>query len=175
MTAPKKPDLAAAMAEHFVNGIVEVRGRWDESARAAGYTRVPSTRSESVLVAIDLVRARVADEQFSLLDTAMEESDGDWESVAAQLRPLFMDIASGKVRATATQMKALNELMLRGYGRIVERQQDMVPSAVVVLPMLSADGNATVCPKCLHELEEREDVADHISAMRRDVGQSEVK
>ncbi len=84
------------------------------------------------------------------------------------------DIASGKTRTTAAQMRALTEINLRGFGRVTEKQQDTLPSAVVVLPVLGAEGNAQVCPNCLHVLADVK-VEEHVEAMRRDVGQSEVK
>lgn len=166
---------ADVMAEHFVNGLPEVRGRWDESAKAAGYSRIPSTKSENVLAAVDRARERVSTTQLKMLDTVLENKSADWSTLAQQLRPLQVQIATGKTHATATQMKAISEIMLRGYGRPVERQQESALAAVVVLPMLGSDGTATVCPNCQHELEEQGEVAEHIAAMRMDVGQSGVK
>ena len=167
--------MADAMAEHYVNGVPEVRGRWNESARAAGYVRVPNSNAENILEAIDLARDRSSAAQLADVESMVETDGQDWEALALQLRPLQGQIALGKVRASAAQMKAISEIMLRGFGRITERQKDIVASAVVVLPMLGTGGTATVCPNCMHILEAGDDVAEHIAAMRKDVGQSEVR
>ena len=150
------------MAHLFVNGPDDVRGRWDQSATRAGYVRIPSKQNETVLAAIDAAREKQTAAKFAAMETALAEADDstDWTALATKIMPLYAQIGMGTTRATATQVSTMKDIMLRGFGRVVEKQQDLTPSAVIILPTLGADGNAQVCPKCKHELTQDEGVAD---------------
>jgi len=148
---------ARLMAEHFVTGDAEIRGDWLMSADAAGFRRTPREDDESVLRAIDEVREE-ADRQQEFNDRLEEidiEGITDWTELANRLIPLKAQIALGRVTATAAQARALEEIMLRGLGRVTEQHRDPEPPGLVVLPMLGSQETLQVCPNCLQRLEEK--------------------
>ncbi len=149
---------AESFAELYINGGVEYRGKWNECWREAGFNQQPARTDRGIQAAIVVAKDRRATELQETLDNELasmgKDFNGDWHRYARALAPVQAAIAAGHMRATPGQVQALERIMLRGYGKVVERQKETTAPGVVILPMMGEEGETHICPHCLEWIEE---------------------
>ena len=88
-------------------------------------------------------------------------TDAEWLAKANEVLPYLIEIATGKIKATASQVAAAKEVVSRAYGRVAEKPSDKKPAAgVVILPALGDAAHLQVCPNCGHVLRGETDAKD---------------
>lgn len=77
-------------------------------------------------------------------------SASDWKELAEQLAPTFNSISLGLVKATAAQVRLIQHVYDRAYGKVSKAQEEKAgPLGIVVLPSMGAGDHAHICPKCI--------------------------
>ncbi len=154
---------ADKFAELYIRGGPDFRGKWNECWREAGFNQQPARNDKSVVAAIVVAKDRRSVEMQERLDSGLAELDegfdGDFHRVARLLVPIQAAIAAGHLKATPGQVQTLEKIILRGYGKIVEKQKELSAPGIVILPGLSTAAEAHICPHCLEYLEAEEYVA----------------
>jgi hypothetical protein len=140
---------AVMFAEAFLYGTT--KGDWALSADVAGYAKLPEKTNVYIHKAIDGLKDKV---QRVEVAEEVERTKGtlDWAEAADEISPVMLQIATGEIRASPAQQRALEHIIQRGQGKVVEKQKKIESPGVVVLPTLGQRENATVCPNCLSEL-----------------------
>ena len=149
---------AESFAELYINGGVEYRGKWNECWREAGFNQQPARTDNGIKAAIVVAKDRRATELQETLDNELvqmgSDFDGDFHRVAQILVPIQAAIAAGQLRAAPGQIQALEKIILRGYGKIIEKQKELNAPGIVILPMMGEGAEAHICPHCLEWIEE---------------------
>ena len=149
---------ASKLAELYINGDSDHRGKWNKCWPAAGFNQQPPRNDKGICAAIVVAKDRRGVEMQERLDNGLAQLgdgfDGDFHRVARLLVPVQAAIAAGHLRATPGQVQALEKIMLRGYGKVVERQKEITVPGIVLLPMQGKDDEAHLCPYCLEWIKE---------------------
>lgn len=140
---------AVLFAEAFLFGAT--KGDWSLSANIAGYDELPKKSNVYIAKALEGLK-----DKASRVDTVedIERTKGplNWEEAADEIAPFLLQIAKGEMRANATQKSAIELIITRGQGKVVEKQKKLVAPGIVILPTLGEKETATVCPNCMGEL-----------------------
>lgn len=79
----------------------------------------------------------------------LARSTEDWQKLWAAIEPVYLQILSGSIGATAAQATLLSKIQDRAFGRPVATQAEKrIASGVIVLPALGSGEKMTICPKC---------------------------
>lgn len=178
---PTERHLEAARL--FLAGGRDTKGKWEASARKAGFERVPNKASGVMEKAFHKVRdsGRLVDEETVELANRLSLEDG-WEGAAVQARKMLFNIGAGFEEATAGQVTALKEIIARAEGKVGQVASSERPMGVLILPALVADDGEPWMGEDPEEGDEifelhKEHVAQAISSRRREelgVGEPDV-
>ena len=141
---------AIMFAEAFLFGAT--RGDWALSANVAGYAEMPKKDNFYIAEALEKLKDRA--EKVEIVEE-IEKVRGkiDWTTAADEIAPIMLQIASGEIKASPAQLRAINEIITRGQGKVVEKQKKLEAPAIVILPTLGERETIQVCPNCMGELE----------------------
>jgi len=80
---------------------------------------------------------------------ALAKTTEDWQKIAAIIAPVMQSILDGQVKATASQVSLMKDVLNRAYGRAVATQSEKkVAAGIVLLPTLNTGEFTTICPNC---------------------------
>jgi len=141
---------AQIFAEAFLFG--DTAGDWVMSAEVAGYEEVPAKNQHFIHQELELLKGKK--EKLAII----AEDEGvrgnvDWGALAEGIVPKYLKIARGVEKASASQQRALEAIITRGMGRVVEKQRKLEPAGIVILPVLGERENTQICEKCLEKLD----------------------
>lgn len=142
------------------------KGNWKYAWQTAGFQKAPSLTERSIKKAMADVDEKVRqDRQVELQEVyqvAMDQfrSDGNWKTLAESLVPVQIAIATGDLKPLPGQGKALETIMLRGFGRVSAVQEERPVPGMIILPKLDEGPEAHICDACrevITQLETDED------------------
>jgi hypothetical protein len=168
-----KENIAKQFAALYVNGPEGVAGNWEacekllkkkidntqevrEAILAEGGhlgeidQMPPAPKKEREIVEGDLEELDLS--KYAIATTE-EKSDDEWKKLAKELAPTIRDISQGLVKASAAQTAIIKHVMDRAYGRIGQKEQQLVANGVVILPTLGERSEMFLCPVCLTKAE----------------------
>jgi hypothetical protein len=129
-------------ARLYLYGPPEIRGKWNECARQAGFTRIPRLDSKVMVVALDeSEQDSPIDSDLAKLDELLASGNPSWPDLAAFAKRVMGKVALGLVDASPGQVASLREIVARAEGKIgqlLEETDDDVVH-VVVLPAIDTN------------------------------------
>lgn len=163
-------DRHMEMARLYLEGTAETRGKWQASALAAGFKRVPPQGSSSISVAIQRVTderaaraahqddfpegeapepevARPRDPDVERLEEMLtDQGSFQWADLVPLAKRVLAKIGAGLVEGNASQIAALKEILRQeGSDEGRERETAIEVVRVVVLPVqIDVDENMMV-------------------------------
>jgi len=145
-----KKSKARLMAEAFLFGATA--GDWVMSAEIADYETIPERTN--IFIAREMEKLSEKAERFDEVEkVAKRKGKVDWDEAADSISPLLVQIAAGEVKATPAQQRAIEAIIVRGKGKVVEKQRKLIAPGIVILPALGLRENTKLCPNCMEEVE----------------------
>ena len=137
----------------YLAGPAGYRGRWRESAKKAGFVRVPSLETDLMQLALQEVKTSLVqggmtaedisddmemlsigiqeeekkkqepDEDMLAIEREMLEGEGSWEQMARHAMRVIAKIGSGRLEASSQQVSILKEIVARAEGKVGQKQE----------------------------------------------------
>lgn len=139
---PSRADRLKRLAADYVGGAN--KGKWLAACEAAGlFVDQDSPEAVAALADVEVALAEIA------IASKEEHTESEWVQMAKRLAHVIEDIATGKVQASAAQVRAITEIQTRAYGRVTMSSSDKAaPAGIVILPTLLDGEVLRICPVC---------------------------
>lgn len=150
MVTKRRKEFAEKYWEKLRAGATPSEELWTSTAIEAGYQRPPLYGKRQILELVEALEAEAkeAAEVEAVLEGIDFANIKDWKALADRIMPIYVKIAGGTVRATPGQVRVLESIFNRGYGKGM--QQEVPEPKLVVLPVLGAGevADTFICPEC---------------------------
>jgi hypothetical protein len=149
------------------------KGDWKHAWQTAGFQKAPSLTERSIKAAMANVAEKMKyDRQVELQEIyqialAQFREDKDWSKLAEALVPMQVAIATGDLKPLPGQGKALETIMLRGFGRVSAVQEEREVPGMIVIPALDTDEQKHICGACREVIAKQEDDEDPLGTEPR--------